>query len=60
MAENLLAMNTQLEKARQCAERARLLQPESETITKTLHGVYEKLVGREERQCMIKLNLRGL
>jgi len=55
MAENLIAMNTQLEKARQCAERARLLQPESEAIVKSLHSVYEKLVSEKERRHEIKV-----
>jgi tetratricopeptide (TPR) repeat protein len=44
LGENLLAMGTQLEKAKQCAERALLLKPSSERAARVLLSASEKLV----------------
>ncbi|KAI1711502.1 tetratricopeptide repeat protein 37 [Ditylenchus destructor] len=42
LAENMFATNTNPQKARACAERAKLLNPGSEKIAKLLHDIYAK------------------
>ncbi|KAI1714353.1 tetratricopeptide repeat protein 37 [Ditylenchus destructor] len=42
LAENMFATNTDAQKARACAERAKLLNPASEKIAKLLHDIYVK------------------